>query len=54
MCGVWTVAYAVKIAAVYEGQYLFGIQENVDFYTSGSVAVVEFLTLIIPFYCVVD
>ena len=23
VCAVWTVAYAVKVVAVYEGQYLF-------------------------------
>ena len=54
VCAVWTVAYAIKIVAVYEGQYLFIVQENEDLYTAGSVAITEFLTLIIPFYCVVD
>ena len=54
VCAVWTVAYAIKIVAVYEGQNLYLISENEDLYTAASVAVTEFLTLIIPFYCVVD
>lgn len=53
MCGIWTFAFSVKVIAVYEGQYLIGV-ENDDFYTAVTFASTEFISVIIPFYCVVD
>lgn len=54
-CAIWTVAYIIKLIAVYEGQNLFYLSDTaVDIATACSLALNDFLTIVIPYYCVVD
>jgi len=55
VCAVWTVAYIVKEIAVAEGSALINYKNrNVDLVTSCVLALTDFITIIVPYYCVVD
>ena len=56
VCAVWTVAYVIKFVAVFEGTNILYLkdQNTIDLVAACSMALIDYLTLIIPYYCVVD
>jgi hypothetical protein len=57
VCGVWSFAFVLKFIAVGEGKSLFQIdisQDTPEVWTACILGLTDFLTIIIPLYCVVD
>lgn len=56
VCAIWTVAYVIKLIAIIEGANILSLkdQNTIDLAAACSMAFVDFLTLIVPYYCVVD
>jgi hypothetical protein len=56
VCGIWTVAYIIKVFAIFYGSNILSLsdQTTISLATACTMALTDFFTIIVPYYCVID
>jgi hypothetical protein len=54
VCAIWTLSFVFKEVSVFYGASIYKLKSNVDFVSALSIALVDFFTIIVPFYCVIN
>lgn len=54
VCAIWTFSFVFKEVSVFYGASILKLKSNVDFVSALAIALVDFFTIIVPFYCVIN